>query len=74
LVWAISSRPLTQRFKPGSRRATAATSYGGNYGIALALVAGTVAIVIAILTALGVEAKGVAFGKARLSERCDEQI
>jgi MFS transporter, SHS family, lactate transporter len=46
-----------------------ATRYGGNYGLALAVVAGTVAIVIAILTALGVEAKGIAFGKARLSER-----
>jgi SHS family lactate transporter-like MFS transporter len=40
-----------------------ATRYGGNYGIALALVAGTVAVMIAILTALGVEAKGVAFGQ-----------
>jgi SHS family lactate transporter-like MFS transporter len=38
---------------------------GGNYGLALAVVAGTVAVVIAILTAFGVEAKGVAFGKAR---------
>src|SRR5271163_1780555 len=51
-----------------------ATRYGGNYGIALAVVAGTVAIVIAILTALGVEAKGVAFGKARRSERCHEHV
>jgi SHS family lactate transporter-like MFS transporter len=39
---------------------------GGNYGLALAAVAGTVAIVIAVLTALGVEAKGVVFGKARV--------
>jgi SHS family lactate transporter-like MFS transporter len=43
-----------------------ATRYGGNYGLALAVVAGTVAIVIAVLTASGVEAKGVAFGKARI--------
>jgi SHS family lactate transporter-like MFS transporter len=45
-----------------------ATSYGGDYGFALALVAGTVAIVIAVLTALGVEAKGVVFGEARERE------
>jgi MFS transporter, SHS family, lactate transporter len=41
-----------------------AERYGGNYGLALAVVAGTVAIVIAILTAFGIEAKGVAFGAA----------
>ncbi len=40
-----------------------AAHWGGNYGMALALVAGTVAVVIVILTALGTEAKGVAFGK-----------
>lgn len=42
-----------------------ATWHGGDYGLALAIVAGTVAVVIAILTALGTEARGVAFGKAR---------
>jgi SHS family lactate transporter-like MFS transporter len=42
-----------------------ATHYGGNYGIALAAVAGTVAIVICVLTALGTEARGVAFGRAK---------
>src|SRR5580698_73387 len=36
--------------------------YGGDYAFALAVVAGTVAIVIAILTAVGTEAKGVVFG------------
>src|SRR6202041_2539701 len=36
-----------------------ATYFGGNYGLALAIVAGTVAIVIAVLTAVGTEAKGV---------------
>jgi SHS family lactate transporter-like MFS transporter len=41
-----------------------ATHYGGNYGIALAAVAGTVAIVICVLTALGTEARGVAFPRA----------
>jgi len=42
-----------------------AAHHGGNYGLALAVIAGIVAVVIAILTALGIEAKGVAFGKAR---------
>jgi SHS family lactate transporter-like MFS transporter len=36
----------------------------GNYAVALAAVAGIVAIVIVILTALGTEARGVAFAKA----------
>jgi len=44
-------------------QADIATRFGGNYGLALALVAGTVAIIIAILTAVGTEAKGVVFGK-----------
>ena len=39
-----------------------AVHYGNDYAIALAVVAGTVAVAIAILTALGGEAKGVAFG------------
>ena len=39
-----------------------AIHYGGDYAIALAVVAGTVAVVIAILTALGTEAKGILFG------------
>jgi SHS family lactate transporter-like MFS transporter len=42
-----------------------ATYFGGNYGLALAIVAGTVAIVIAVLTAVGTEAKGVVFTKAK---------
>jgi MFS transporter, SHS family, lactate transporter len=45
-------------------QASMATYFGGNYGLALAIVAGTVAIVIVVLTSLGVEAKGVAFGTA----------
>jgi SHS family lactate transporter-like MFS transporter len=40
-----------------------AAHYGGDYGIALAAVAGTVAVAIVILTALGTEARGIAFGK-----------
>jgi SHS family lactate transporter-like MFS transporter len=39
-----------------------AAHYGGNYAIALAAVAGTVAVAIVILSAIGTEAKGVAFG------------
>jgi MFS transporter, SHS family, lactate transporter len=39
-----------------------ATHYGNDYAFALALVAGIVAVVIVILTAIGIEAKGVAFG------------
>jgi MFS transporter, SHS family, lactate transporter len=40
-----------------------AAHWGGNYALALALVAGIVAVAIVILTALGTEAKGVAFGR-----------
>jgi SHS family lactate transporter-like MFS transporter len=43
-------------------QASIAAHYGGDYAIALAAVAGTVAVAIAILTALGTEAKGIAFG------------
>jgi SHS family lactate transporter-like MFS transporter len=39
-----------------------AVHFGNNYALALALVAGTVAVVIAIVTALGTEAKGIKFG------------
>lgn len=46
-------------------QAAIAVHFDNNYGLALALVAGTVAIVIAVLTFLGVEAKGVAFGTPR---------
>jgi len=42
-----------------------AEHFGGNYGLALAIVAGTVAIVIAVLTAAGTEAKGIVFTKAK---------
>ena len=48
-----------------------AVRYGGNYAIALAAVAGTVAVVIMILTALGTEAKGVVFGTTRLRGQLD---
>jgi MFS transporter, SHS family, lactate transporter len=43
-----------------------AAHYGGNYALALAVVAGTVAVIIVVLAALGHEAKGVAFGAGRL--------
>ncbi len=41
-----------------------AAHFGGDYGLALAIVVGTVAIIIAGLTAVGSEAKGVVFTKA----------
>jgi SHS family lactate transporter-like MFS transporter len=45
-------------------QASLAAHFGGDYGLALAIVAGTVAIIIAGLTAAGTEAKGVVFTKA----------
>ena len=42
-----------------------AIHYGNDYAFALALVAGIVAVAIVILAALGVEARGVAFGTGR---------
>jgi MFS transporter, SHS family, lactate transporter len=47
-------------------QATIAASYGGDYALALAAVAGTVAVVIVVLTAIGTEAKGVRFGTGRI--------
>ena len=41
-----------------------ATQFGGNYGLALAAIAGSVAVVIAVLTMMGTEAKGIAFARA----------
>jgi MFS transporter, SHS family, lactate transporter len=49
-------------------QAAIAVHYGNDYALALALVAGVVAVAIAVLTALGTEARGVAFGEARLAE------
>jgi SHS family lactate transporter-like MFS transporter len=43
-------------------QADIAVRYGNDYGLALALVAGTVAVAIVILAAVGIEAKGVKFG------------
>jgi MFS transporter, SHS family, lactate transporter len=45
-----------------------AAHFGGDYGLALAIVVGTVAIIIAGLTAVGTEAKGVVFTKAEAGE------
>jgi MFS transporter, SHS family, lactate transporter len=45
-----------------------AVHYGNDYGFALALVAGIVAIVIVILAAIGVEAKGAKFGTVAAPE------
>ncbi len=43
-------------------QAAIASHYGGDYAFALALIAGVVAIVIAVLAALGTEARGIVFG------------
>ena len=50
-------------------QASIAAHYGGNYSIALAAVAGTVAVAIVVLTAAGTEAKGVAFGNGEAGRR-----
>jgi SHS family lactate transporter-like MFS transporter len=42
-----------------------ASHTGGNYGLALAAVAGSVAVVIVVLTVAGTEAKGVVFARAK---------
>ncbi len=49
-------------------QAAIAAHCGGDYAFALAVVAGTVAVAIVILTALGSEAKGIVFGNARLRQ------
>jgi MFS transporter, SHS family, lactate transporter len=48
-------------------QAAIAAHYGNDYALALAAVAGVIAVVIVILTAVGGEAKDVAFGKAQLA-------
>jgi SHS family lactate transporter-like MFS transporter len=48
-------------------QASVAAHFGGNYSIALAGVAGVVAVVIAVLTALGIEKRGVAFRNGRMA-------
>jgi MFS transporter, SHS family, lactate transporter len=45
-------------------QAAMAAHFGNDYGLALAAVAGTMAIDICVMTFLGIEAKGVAFGTA----------
>jgi MFS transporter, SHS family, lactate transporter len=49
--------------KNGTIQATLAVSYGNNYGLALAITAGIVAIAVAAVTAFGPEARGVRFGE-----------
>jgi SHS family lactate transporter-like MFS transporter len=51
-----------------------AAHFGGNYAFALAAVAGVVAVIIAILTALGIEAKGVVFGTGRSPDRASRPL
>ncbi len=43
-------------------QAGVAESHGNNYGLALAIIAGVVAVTLALLSLFGPEAKGVAFG------------
>ncbi len=45
-----------------------AETHHNNYGLALALVAGVTAVVLALLTVFGPEAKGVAFGRTAEAE------
>jgi SHS family lactate transporter-like MFS transporter len=45
-----------------------AEHFGGNYSLALAIVVGSVAIIIALLLAVGTEAKGIAFSKAQTAQ------
>src|ERR1700726_2574576 len=49
--------------KNGTIQAALAVSYGNNYGLALAITAGIVAIAVAAVTVLGPEARGVQFGE-----------
>jgi MFS transporter, SHS family, lactate transporter len=51
--------------KNGTIQATFAVSLGNNYGLALASTAAIVASAVAIITALGPEARGVKFGEGR---------
>jgi hypothetical protein len=63
--------------KPGtSHQKLSALHFGGNCGLALAAVVGSVAIIIAILTALGTEARGIVFAKAKtvVSQAADAAI
>ena len=48
-------------------QAAIAMHYDNDYALALAVVAGTVAVVIVVLTAIGSEAKGVEFGAAPMA-------
>jgi len=54
-----------------TQQADIAAHYGGNYALALAVVAGAVAVAIIILTAFGIEAKGVVFGTGRIRGPAD---
>jgi MFS transporter, SHS family, lactate transporter len=49
--------------KNGTIQTTLAVSFGNNYGLALAITAAIVAIAVAVVTALGPEARGVKFGE-----------
>ena len=51
-----------------------AEHFGGTYSLALAIVVGSVAIIIALLLAMGTEAKGIAFSKAQTSRTLTKAV
>jgi hypothetical protein len=77
VTWAITltlaMRPITYQVGNliasvnATLQAGIAIHYGNDYAFALALVAGIVAVAIIILAAVGVEAKGVAFGRDQMA-------
>jgi SHS family lactate transporter-like MFS transporter len=48
-------------------QADLAKHFNENYGLALAAVVGSVAIIISVLTAVGTEAKGIAFTRVKVT-------
>ncbi len=59
---STGSEPLIHAAGSATLQAGIAHSYGGDYAPALALVAGIVAIVVALLAGFGLEARGIKFG------------
>jgi SHS family lactate transporter-like MFS transporter len=53
-------------------QARIAEAHGNNFGLALAIVCGVVAVLLAIVTALGPEAKGASFVAAGTGKGCEE--
>jgi len=55
-------KDIAKEFKSDIPAVTATVSFGNNYGLALAITAGIVAIAVAAVTAFGPEERGVIFG------------